>query len=176
MSRADYGIDAPPVVRNLGIGGSAIFLIGIAAFVFISEPAWLMYILGFWGIFAGGSMLVTSLLMVWSSKVGKLHKRRTLIESLNLKETKQSLTSAADEDCCLIEAANHLPTGKAIGVDLWQSADQSGNHPDVTCKTHARKVSPNVSRSKRATCAPCLCPIVRWMPSWRACPSIISLI
>ena len=41
MSRADYGIDAPPVVRNLGIGGSAIFLIGIAAFVFISEPAWL---------------------------------------------------------------------------------------------------------------------------------------
>ena len=132
MSRADYGIDAPPVVRNLGIGGSAIFLIGIAAFVFISETAWLMYILGFWGIFAGGSMLVTSLLMVWSSKVGKLHKRRTLIESLNLKGDETVLDVGCGRGLLLNEAANHLPTGKAIGVDLWQSADQSGNHPDVT--------------------------------------------
>ncbi len=71
MSRPNYGIDAPPVVRNLAIGGSAILLIGIAAFLLISEPRWLMYILGFWGIFAGGSMLVTSLLMIWSSKVGE---------------------------------------------------------------------------------------------------------
>jgi arsenite methyltransferase len=132
MSRADYGIDAPPVVRNLGIGGSTIFLIGIAAFVFISEPAWLMYSLGFWGIFAGGSMLVTSLLMVWSSKVGKLHKRRTLIESLNLKGDETVLDVGCGRGLLLNEAAKHLPSGKAIGVDLWQSVDQSGNHPDVT--------------------------------------------
>ena len=56
MARADYGIDAPPVVRNLAVGGAAILLVGLAAFRFISEPRWLMYLLGYWGIFAGGSM------------------------------------------------------------------------------------------------------------------------
>lgn len=132
MSHPDYGIDAPPVIRNLALGGSAILLIGVAAFRFISEPRWLMYVLGFWGIFAGGSMLVTALLMVWSSKVGKLHKRRTLIESLNLNGDETVLDAGCGRGLLLNEAAKHLPNGKAIGVDLWQAADQSGNHPEVT--------------------------------------------
>jgi arsenite methyltransferase len=132
MSRVDYGIDAPPVVRNLALGGSAILLIGVAAFQFISEPRWLMYILGFWGLLAGGSMLVTALLMVWSSKVGKLHKRQILIESLNLKGDETVLDAGCGRGLLLNEAAKHLPNGKAIGVDLWQAADQSGNHPEVT--------------------------------------------
>ena len=132
MSRADYGIDAPPVVRNLAIAGSAILLVGIAAFLFISEPRWLMYIVGYWGIFAGGSMLVTSLLMIWSSKVGKLHKRKTLIESLKLKGNETLLDIGCGRGLLLNEAAKHLPNGKAIGVDLWQTADQSGNRAEVT--------------------------------------------
>ena len=85
MSRADYGIDAPPVVRNLALGGGAIIPVGIAAFVFISEPRWLRYVLAYWGVFAGGSMVLTSLLMIWSSKVGKLRQRDMLIQSLGLK-------------------------------------------------------------------------------------------
>ncbi len=32
----------------------------------------------------------------------------------------------------LVAAARRLTTGKAIGIDLWQSADQSGNHPEIT--------------------------------------------
>ena len=132
MSRADYGIDAPPVVRNLVIAGSAILLIGVAVFLFISNPRWLMYIVGYWGLFAGGSMLVTSLLMIWSSKVGKLHKRKTLIESLRLNGNETLLDAGCGRGLLLNEAAKHLPNGKAIGVDLWQSADQSGNRPEVT--------------------------------------------
>lgn len=132
MSRADYGIDAPPVVRNLALGGCTIILVGIAAFVFISEPRWLRYLLGYWGIFAGGSMLLTSLLMVWSSKVGKLRQRDLLIQSLGLKGNETVLDVGCGRGLLLIEAAKHLPNGKAIGVDLWQSVDQSGNKPEVT--------------------------------------------
>ena len=100
MSRADYGIDAPPVVRNLALGGSAIILVGMAAFVFISEPRWLRYLLGYWGIFAGASMVLTSLLMVWSSKVGKLRQRDLLIQSLGLtgNETCLLYTSPSPRD------------------------------------------------------------------------------
>lgn len=132
MSRADYGIDAPPVVGTLALGGLAIISIGIAAFLFISEPRWLMYLLGYWGIFTGGSMLLMSLLMVWSSKVGKLHKRQTLIEPLQLKGNETVLDVGCGRGLLLNEAAKHLPKGKAIGVDLWQTEDQSGNSPAVT--------------------------------------------
>jgi SAM-dependent methyltransferase len=132
MSRADYGIDAPPVVRNLALGGSAILVIGIAAFLFITEPRWLMYLPGYWGVFAGGSMLLTSLLMIWSSKVGKLRQRVTLIQSLGLKGNETVLDVGCGRGLLLLEAAKHLPDGKAIGVDLWQTVDQSGNRPEVT--------------------------------------------
>ncbi|MEO8032702.1 MAG: class I SAM-dependent methyltransferase, partial [Gemmatimonadota bacterium] len=32
----------------------------------------------------------------------------------------------------LLMAAQHLTTGRAVGVDLWRSADQSGNSPEAT--------------------------------------------
>ena len=107
---------------------------GIAAFVFIAEPPWLRYVLGYWGIFAGGSMVLTSLLMVWSSKVGKLRQRDRLIQSLGLKGDETLLDVGCGRGLLLIGAAKHLPNGKAIGVDLWQSMDQSGNKPEVTAE------------------------------------------
>lgn len=134
MSRADYGIDAPPVVRNLALGGGATIVVGTAAFLFISEPRWLKYLIGYWGIFAGGSMLLTSLLMVWSSKVGKLRQRDMLIKSLGLKGNETVLDVGCGRGMLLIEAAKHLPDGKAIGVDLWQTVDQSGNRPEITAE------------------------------------------
>jgi hypothetical protein len=43
---------------------------------------------------------------------------------------------AADLGCgrgaVLIEAARRLPTGRAVGADLWSGKDQSGNSPDAT--------------------------------------------
>ena len=132
MSRADYGIDAPTVVRNLALSGTAIVIVGVTAFLFITQPRWLMYLLGYWGIFAGGSMVLTSVLMVWSSKVGKLRKRQMLIDSLQLKGNETVLDVGCGRGLLLNEAAKHLPNGRAIGVDLWQAVDQSGNRPEVT--------------------------------------------
>lgn len=132
MSRADYGIDAPPVVRNLALGGTAIVILGIIFLRLTSIPPLLSSIVGYWGLFAGGSMVLTSLFMIWSSKVGKLHKREMLIQSLKLNGSETVLDVGCGRGLLLIEAAKHLPNGKAIGVDLWQSQDQSGNRPEVT--------------------------------------------
>jgi arsenite methyltransferase len=129
---ANYGIDAPPVIRRLSQRGVVLTIVGIAAFLFLSEPRWLRYILGYWGVFGGGSMLFTALLMVWSSKVGKLRMRRTLVDSLQLKGDETVLDVGCGRGLLLNEAAKHLSSGKAIGVDLWQSVDQSGNRPEVT--------------------------------------------
>ena len=130
--RADYGIDAPPVVRKLSQRGVVLTIIGIAAFLFLSEPRWLKYIIGYWGVFGGASMLLTALLMVWSSKIGKLRMREKLVDSLHLHGEETVLDVGCGRGLLLIEAAKRLPSGKAIGVDLWQSVDQSGNHPEVT--------------------------------------------
>lgn len=132
MSQADYGIDAPPVVRTLAIVGGAVFILGVAVFRFMSEPRWLMYLLGFWGVLAGGTMLAQSLLMVWSSKVGKLRKREHLIDLLALQGTERVLDVGCGRGLLLNAVARRLTSGKAIGVDIWQLEDQSGNHPDVT--------------------------------------------
>ena len=132
MSHADYGIDAPPVVRNLALIGTLGIILGIIfSRVTILSPI-LTALLRIWGIWAGGSMLITSLLMVWSSKAGKLRKREMLIESLRLKGNETVLDVGCGRGLLLNEAAKHLPNGKAIGVDLWQTMDQSGNKPEVT--------------------------------------------
>ena len=176
MSRADYGIDAPPVVRNLALGGIALVIVGMAAFVFISEPRWLKYILGYWGLFAGGSMLLTSLLMIWSSKAGKLHQRQILIESLQLKGDETVLDVGCGRGLLLNEAAKHLPDGKAIGVDLWQTVDQSGNKPEVTLENaRAEGVAERVEiKTGDMRQLPLLDDSS--MPWWQVCPFITFLI
>jgi len=138
MSRADYGIDAPPVVRNLGLGGAALVILGMIFLRLTSIPHLLSLIVGYWGIAAGASMVLTSLLMMWSSKIGKLRKGKMLIESLKLKGNETILDAGCGRGLLLIQAAKHLPGGKAIGVDLWQTMDQSGNRPEVTLENARR--------------------------------------
>jgi SAM-dependent methyltransferase len=130
---ADYGIDAPPVIRNLAIVGAAVIAAGVIAYlVFAANATVLAYVLLVWGAVAGISMLVTAGLMIWSSKVGKLHQRERLIEALALKGNETVLDVGCGRGLLLIAAARRLTTGKTIGIDLWQSVDQSGNRPEVT--------------------------------------------
>ncbi len=77
----DYGIDAPPVVRNLIIAGIASMIVGVGLkFILASVQSLIAAILLIWGLAAGASMLATAALMVWSSKIGKLRFREQLIE------------------------------------------------------------------------------------------------
>jgi len=132
MSHADYGIDAPPIIRNLTISGIVLLVIGIAAFRSTIEPRWLVRIIGYVGVIDGVLLLLQPPLMIWSSRVGKLRMRKVLIDSLNLKGNETVLDVGCGRGLLLNEAAKHLPNGKAIGVDIWQSEDQSGNDPDTT--------------------------------------------
>jgi|SRR5208283_5070571 len=70
--------------------------------------------------------------MVWSSKVGKIKFREELIDSLELLGTETVLDVGCGRGLLLTAAARRLTTGRAIGIDLWQSVDQSGNHPETT--------------------------------------------
>jgi arsenite methyltransferase len=132
LKRVDYGIDAPPVVRNLTIAGAGTVVVGVLLNIALgSIQAILAAALLIWGLLAGLSMLVTAGLMVWSSKVGKLRAREWLIDSLDLRGTETILDVGCGRGLLLNAAARRLTTGKAIGLDLWQAADQSGNNPEA---------------------------------------------
>ena len=129
----DYGIDAPTVVRNLILSGIASTISGFALNSLLVSVQWLIATtLLVLGLLAGTSMLAITSLMVWSSKVGKLRLREQLINSLSLRGTEMVLDVGCGRGLLLNAAARRLTSGKAIGIDLWQSADQSGNRPEIT--------------------------------------------
>ena len=129
----DYGIDAPRVVRNLILAGIGSIIVGIVLNFFLASAQWLIaVILLILGLLAGASMVAIATVMVWSSKVGKLQLREQLINSLSLRGTEMVLDVGCGRGLLLNAAARRLATGKAIGIDLWQSADQTGNRLETT--------------------------------------------
>ena len=129
----DYGIDAPPVIRNLILAGLASMIAGIVLYVVLASVQWRIGVIVLvWGLLAGASMVATAVLMVWSSKAGKLQLRERLVGALALRGTETIVDAGCGRGLLLMAAARRLTTGKAIGIDLWQSADQTGNRPEAT--------------------------------------------
>jgi arsenite methyltransferase len=133
IPKADYGIDAPTVVRNLTIGGVAALIAGLVLYVMtvrvrpVTGEA--LAIAGFVSAFC---LLASAGLMVWSSKSGKLRQREHLLDTLGLAGDEKVLDVGCGRGLLLNGAARRLPNGKAFGIDLWQSIDQSGNTPEAT--------------------------------------------
>jgi arsenite methyltransferase len=134
--RADYGLDAPSVVRNLAL----VSLVGLGTFASIA--------FGFWpGVFTIGSVVfevssmalavgvscaAMAIYMVWSSKFGKVVECNRLLDRLMLKGAERVLDVGCGRGLMLIGAAKRLTTGSAVGVDIWQAEDLSGNRPEAT--------------------------------------------
>jgi ubiquinone/menaquinone biosynthesis C-methylase UbiE len=70
--------------------------------------------------------------MVWSSKVGKKREIQKLLDAYPWRGDETVLDVGPGRGLLLISAAKRLTTGKAIGVDIWQSEDQSDNRPNNT--------------------------------------------
>lgn len=133
--KADYGIDAPVVVRNLSFLGVVTFVLSIVSFyLFQGSWQWLGWTLG--GIF--GMTFVIGLLetiyMYWGNKVGKIRLREKMLDLIHFQGNEKVLDVGCGRGLILNAAARRLTTGKAVGIDLWNTRDQSGNHPDVTRK------------------------------------------
>jgi ubiquinone/menaquinone biosynthesis C-methylase UbiE len=72
-----------------------------------------------------GSALYTTLrgkFVVWAE----------LLDKLNLRGDERILDLGCGRGAVLLLAAQRLTTGRAVGIDLWRSADQSGNSAEAT--------------------------------------------
>jgi len=63
---------------------------------------------------------------------GKFVLWAELLDSLNLRGDERILDMGCGRGAVLLMAAQRLTTGRAVGVDLWRTIDQSGNSAEAT--------------------------------------------
>ena len=79
----DYGLDAPNLVRLFLIGGPLLLAVGLAL-VFLSLSTDWLTAFGSIAFTFGLIFTIEGLLMIWSSRYGKLRARDGLLDGLGL--------------------------------------------------------------------------------------------
>src|SRR5438309_11949330 len=117
--RGSYGIDAPYAPA---------FLTGLAALYLVLAviSGRLMYLL------ALAFILAVDAAYLYTTLRGKFVVWAELLDRLNLRGDERILDLGCGRGAVLLLAAQHLTTGRAVGVDLWRRVDQSGNSPEAT--------------------------------------------
>ena len=124
MKRADYGLDAPGVVRNLGTVG---MLLAVVAMVLPVSPG-----LKSASTWMSVSFLLSAFAMIASSRFGKMKARDSLLDAVAIKPGDTVLDVGCGRGLLLMGAAKRTTAGRAIGLDLWSNVDQMNNSRDAT--------------------------------------------
>jgi SAM-dependent methyltransferase len=112
-----YGIDAPYAPAGLIAGGAGMAALGLR------RPRWL----------APAAMCLASAGVYLHTTVrGKLRVWERELDRVGLHGDEHLLDLGCGRGAVLIAAARRLPSGRAIGIDLWRGQDQSGNDPATT--------------------------------------------
>ena len=130
--RPNYGLDAPRAVRNLFI----VAALGIISLITRLLGVWsrhdLIAVIARPLIGAGLSCGAMGLWMVYDSKIGKVREREDYLDKIVWRGDERVLDVGCGLGLFLIGAAKRLKTGRAVGIDLWQAEDLSGNTPAGT--------------------------------------------
>ncbi len=116
--RGSYGIDAPCWAAFVGV-----LVVAELAIAIVSGKPW-AYLPFLFVLTVAASALYTTLR-------GKFVAWAELLSELGLRGDEQILDLGCGRGAVLLQAAQHLTTGRAVGVDLWRGADQSGNSPEA---------------------------------------------
>ena len=127
----NYGFDAPYVPIGLGLGGVAYIVIALVNVV-RGSGGWALFCL----VVAIGFFLSTAS-YVYTTRRGKFAVWAELLTALPLRGDERLLDLGCGRGAALLQAAQVLPHGTAVGVDLWKTVDQSGNDPAVTRRNAA---------------------------------------
>jgi SAM-dependent methyltransferase len=128
--KADYGLDAPGLVKLFFFGGGLLVIIGAGLIGW--QKSGLLVAVGFTLLFPGLTFFLESFLMYFSSRYGKLRARDNLLDNLHLRGDEAVLDVGCGRGLLLIGAASRLPNGKAVGLDLWSQQDLADNRSTAT--------------------------------------------
>jgi len=127
-ARANFGIDAPGVIRNFLLLALVAALLAWASAHFLPSARGLPRM---FGSFAAWFVFFATL-MLWTSLVGKRVAARQLIAQAHLRGDERVLDVGCGRGLLLLGAAQSLPRGRALGLDLWNLSDLSGNERAAT--------------------------------------------
>ena len=114
-----YGIDAPFAPAFMAV------MAGVVLITAIISGRWQQFVPLTFILFVLGCYLHNSLrgkFVVWAR----------LLDQLDLRGDERILDLGCGRGAVLLMAAQHLTTGRAVGVDLWRRVDQSGNSMEAT--------------------------------------------
>lgn len=138
-AKPDYGLDAPGVIRNcfliaaIGFGVNLTATFGLWSGVLFRVP------LANVGLAFGVVFLATGFLMVYYSMEGKVHQRERALNQVPWRGDEMVLDVGCGRGLMLCGAAKRLTAGKAVGIDIWQVQDLSGNAPEATLENAGRE-------------------------------------
>ncbi|MGD3109942.1 class I SAM-dependent methyltransferase [Streptomyces sp. YGL11-2] len=121
-----YGVDAPYVPAIYGAVGTVLLVWGVVSLT-VGGPA-----VAPWAFCYGCLAFLAAGLYLYATLRGKFVVWDRLLDDLALGSDESVLDLGCGRGAVLLAAARRLPEGRAHGVDLWRSQDQSGNDPSVT--------------------------------------------
>jgi len=123
--KANYGVDAPGVIRNLFLAGIAFCIIAIF-FPMIKIGSVNIDASGL--VWSGLGCSLGGVLMLAYSLYGKFKHRDRMLNYIIWTGKEQVLDIGTGRGLLMIGAAKRLTTGKSIGIDIWNVEDLSGNN------------------------------------------------
>jgi arsenite methyltransferase len=130
----DYGVDAPYVPAMLGVGGGLLLVLAgfFAARGSGAGGAVPCALSGIWLLLSAASYLYTT-------RIGKFRVWARLLGELPLRGDETILDIGSGRGAVQLMAAKRVPDGEVIGIDLWKSADQSGNTRETAIRNAERE-------------------------------------
>ena len=129
----DYGFDAPYAPLLMALGGACLLALclwrlwdgeGLAS----TRDRIAVFAPGFAGLW----LFLNAGIYTYTTRAGKFAVWAELLDRLKLKGDERLLDVGCGRGAVLLMAAQRLPRGRAVGVDLWSTKDQSGNAEEVT--------------------------------------------
>jgi len=131
--KPDYGIDAPGVIRNLGVTGLILIAAGL------TMPAFELYgvkvsLIGPTLLALGCLSLLLCASMLAYAFRGKYNVRDRMLGLVRWRGDEAVLDAGTGRGLLAIGAAKLLRTGTATGIDIWEEKDLSGNTIENTLR------------------------------------------
>jgi len=117
--KGSYGVDAPYMLPV-----PVLLIVGNLVSGVLSREVW--------PFVAAGIILASMGLGLYASRRGKFVVWADLLNGLPWQGDERVLDIGCGRGAVLLLAAEHLTRGRAVGVDLWRSGDQSGNTYEAT--------------------------------------------
>ena len=129
--RGAYGFDAPYAPILMALGGTCLLADSVAQ-VWSGEGGMRLTLVRAMPGAAGLWLFLNAAIYVHTTRAGKFAVWADLLDGLKLKGDERLVDIGCGRGAVLLMAAQRLPRGRAVGIDVWSTTDQSGNAIQVT--------------------------------------------